>query len=45
MTKAKDYTGERFGKLVAIERKREDDCTYYLCKCDCGKEKWISQVA
>lgn len=39
--RAKDYTGERFGKLVAMERKRENKHTYYLCKCDCGKEKWI----
>lgn len=41
MTKAKDYTGERFGKLIAIDRKRENGQTYYLCKCDCGNEKWI----
>lgn len=39
--KAKDYTGERFGKLVVIERKRENKYTYYLCRCDCGNVKWI----
>lgn len=35
----KDITGQRFGKLVAIERiKRENSRTYYWkCLCDCGR--------
>lgn len=41
MSNSKNYIGERFGKLTAIDRKREKNHTYYLCKCDCGKEKWI----
>lgn len=41
---AKDHTGERFGKLVAIERfpRYNGSRTYYLCKCDCGNEKMVS---
>lgn len=40
---AKDFTGQRFGMLTAIERlprynKKE---TYYRCLCDCGNEKII----
>ncbi len=41
MSKAKDLTETRVGKLLLIERKRENNRTYYLCKCDCGNEKWI----
>lgn len=41
MSKAKDLTGTRVGKLLLVERKRENNRTYYLCKCDCGNEKWI----
>jgi len=33
----KDYTGKRFGKLVAVERiSKEHETTKYLCECDCG---------
>lgn len=37
---SKDLTGQRFGKLVAIKRIRDNDKnnTYYICKCDCGRE-------
>jgi hypothetical protein len=38
----KDHTGERFGKLTAIKflrRDNEKNRTYWLFKCDCGKEK------
>lgn len=36
----KDYTGKKFGKLLAIKRIREEGSkqTYYLCRCDCGNE-------
>lgn len=36
----KDFTGKRFGSLVAIERlpKYKQNKTYYKCRCDCGKE-------
>ena len=41
MSNIKNYIGQRFGKLTVIDRKRENGRTYYLCKCDCGNEKWI----
>lgn len=39
MGKAKDYTGQRFGRLVVIERLPQDPYTKakYKCQCDCGK--------
>ena len=33
---SKDYTNMRFGKLIAEKRMRENNITFYLCKCDCG---------
>lgn len=39
--RGKDLTGSRVGKLLLLERKRENNRTYYFCKCDCGNEKWI----
>lgn len=36
-----DLTNKRFGKLVALYSKRENNRTYWLCKCDCGNTKWI----
>ena len=38
--KAKDLTGQRFGKLVAIKRV-EGGSSRWLCQCDCGTEKVI----
>lgn len=35
----KDYTGVRFGRLVAV---KYIDAGHWLCKCDCGNEKIIS---
>lgn len=37
---AKDYTGEKFGSLLLIERlnKYDGKTTYYKCLCDCGNE-------
>lgn len=34
-----DITGERFGKLVALEpiRRRKQQATLWVCRCDCGK--------
>ena len=33
-----DLAGQRFGRLVAVERSGRSDCgsTMWLCKCDCG---------
>lgn len=44
--RAKDLTGQRFGKLTVLKRApRPDYATgldaYWLCRCDCGKEKVI----
>lgn len=41
MSSAIDLTGSRIGKLEILKRKRENNRTYYYCKCDCGNEKWI----
>lgn len=41
MGKAIDLTGTKIGMLSIIERRTENSGTYYLCKCDCGNEKWI----
>lgn len=39
--KSVDLTGKRFGKLIALYSKRENNRTWWLCKCNCGNEKWI----
>jgi len=43
--KVKDLIGNRYGRLVVIERaennKQDEVC--WRCKCDCGKEKIISR--
>lgn len=38
MPKRLDLTGQRFGKLVALEPTRKNNKTAWKCKCDCGKE-------
>ena len=44
--KFKNLTGQRFGRLTALERlaeKRGKDSSYlWLCRCDCGKELKVS---
>lgn len=35
-----DLTGQRFGRLVAVER-LEARYAYWLCKCDCGQTKRV----
>lgn len=39
-SKPKDITGQRFGRLIALENTGEKQGTLYLwkCKCDCGNE-------
>lgn len=44
--RAKDITGQRFGKLTVLKRVPRPEHVsgadaYWLCKCDCGKEKII----
>lgn len=45
MAKFKDISGQRFGRLVVIERTNRPENvkngTYWLCKCDCGNEKAV----
>lgn len=41
MGKPIDLTGQIIGRLTILERKRENNRTYYYCKCDCGNELWI----
>lgn len=36
-----DLTGQRFGKLVVLNYDHSKNGAYYLCKCDCGKNKII----
>lgn len=38
MGKIKNLTGQRFGRLVAIERYSNTSPVKWLCKCDCGNE-------
>ena len=39
----KDLKGERFGKLLVIDRaKSKNGSTMWLCKCDCGNETVVS---
>lgn len=34
----KDLTGQRFGRLIALEKGKKDKAShqYWICKCDCG---------
>lgn len=41
MSNSKNLVGTKLGKLMPTKRKRENNRTYYYCKCDCGNEKWI----
>lgn len=34
--------GKKYERLTIIDEKRDKhNFIYYLCKCDCGKEKWV----
>ena len=39
-----DLTGQRFGKLVAIEptELRDRGAVVWRCRCDCGREKLVN---
>ncbi len=42
MTKRRDLSGQKFGLLTVIGfDNTRTDRVYYLCRCDCGKEKSI----
>ena len=39
MQKCQDLTGQKFNKLLVLKQVRKNKGkTYWLCKCDCGKE-------
>ncbi len=42
MPKLVDLTGQRFGRLVVLnrEKNRKSNATW-LCKCDCGNQKIV----
>lgn len=43
MSKVRELSGQRFGRLIVIERKNNDKKgnSRWLCKCDCGRTKII----
>lgn len=42
--KVKDITGNKYGKLAVLEFvKTENGISYWLCRCECGKEKIFSK--
>ena len=44
MPRAKDLTGQRFGRLVAVERtaNRDHGSILWLCRCECGNAATVS---
>lgn len=42
MKRVIDHSGERFGKLVALERLPGPGRARYLCRCDCGNLKEVT---
>lgn len=41
-----DITGQRFSRLVVLKMDRiEKGTTFWLCRCDCGKEKIIRKAS
>lgn len=51
MSKLRDLTGQRFGRLIAIKRADNFVCssgrkiTMWHCVCDCGNEKDIAMTS
>ena len=44
--KFKEMPNQRFGRLILTsEVKRVNRRTHYLCKCDCGNEKWVYRIS
>lgn len=37
----KSLIGTKIGMLSVLEKKRENNRTYYYCKCNCGNSLWI----
>jgi hypothetical protein len=48
VTQRKDLTGKRFDKWLVIrfaETRHKNRNSYWLCRCDCGKEKAVAGSA
>lgn len=41
MNRGINLVGNKYGMLTLLDRKRENNRTFYYCKCDCGNKKWI----
>ena len=41
-SETKSLVGQRFGKLLVLNRIRQNQTTLYNCKCDCGKSTTVS---
>lgn len=44
MSKIIDLTGQRFGRLIVLEKdesRKTNSGSYWICQCDCGKQKSI----
>lgn len=39
--KEENMIGKRFGRLVVEKEVKKNNLRYFLCKCDCGKEKLV----
>lgn len=46
MPRLTDETGKRYGRLIVVRLLDKQECNrpgaYFLCRCDCGKEKIVS---
>ncbi len=42
--RSKTFVGQRVGRYLVLKRKRSEGITRYLCKCDCGAEKWVTNT-
>lgn len=42
----KNISRQRFGRLLVLDQiERRKQIVYWLCRCDCGVEKWVSGAA
>lgn len=42
MSRFRDLTGQRFGRLVALSWEVREGRTFWRCCCDCGKERFVA---
>jgi hypothetical protein len=40
-SRIKNIAGQKFGRLTAIRCITKNRNSFWLCKCDCGNEKWV----